>query len=319
MLNRRSVGKNTGLEQFRVADWLVHGGHQYEFFKTNHLFFCTNPNGRRPDPKSLGRPKNVNVKYITGRELSRTYFDIAMVRAGVDYSPYNKIITARKIPGIAVMQTYLPYDIPKWTRCVVWNSKAVMDKHKDQMPRKKHFYIPHGFDPLEFNFLNLDRNGRVLSAAALFEKRKKVLGFDEWRWIADELGLCDLLGHGNENIKECIGSFPLEKLVRMYNKYSLFLNTTTKSAMPRTRAEALMCGTPLITTKNFGIENYLTHGKNCLYADTKEDMLKQAKSLLGSKDMRENIGLAGREAAMLFFNIKEYKDRWEEVFACAIK
>jgi glycosyltransferase involved in cell wall biosynthesis len=319
VLNRRNTGRSPGLARLRIADWLVHGGHQYEFFKANHLFYCTNPNRRKPDFKSLGRPKNVNVKYVTGKELSGTYFDIVMVRAGVDYSPYNKIIKARKIPGIAVMQTYLPYDVPKWTRCVVWNSRAVMDKHKGQMPRQKHFYIPHGFDPLEFNFLNLDKNGRTLSAASLFEKRRKVLGFNEWRWVADELGLCDLIGHGNENIKECIGSFPLERLVRMYNKYSLFLNTTTKSAMPRTRAEALMCGTPLITTKNFGIENYLIHGKNCLYADTKEDMLRHSRDLLASKDMQESIGLAGREAAILYFNIKEYIYRWEKVFEEAVR
>jgi len=305
--------------RLRVADWLVHGGHQYEFFKVNNLFLCTNPDRTRPDFKALGRPRNSNVRYMDGKSLLRTRFEVVMVRAGVDYSPYRKMIAAKSIPGIAVMQTHLPYEIPDWVRCVVWNSKAVMDKYMGRMPRRKHFYIPHGFDPLEFKSLNLDKNGRVLSAAALFEQRRRVMGFDEWRWVADNIGLCDLLGHGNEGIKECIGSFPLKELVRIYNEYSLFLNTTTRSAMPRVRGEALMCGTPLITTKNFGIENYLTHGKNCLYADTKEDMLKHAKSLLASKDMQEDIGLAGREVAVKFFNIKEYKERWQQVFEEALR
>ena len=300
--------------RLRVADWLVHGGHQYEFFKINHLFFCTNPNRTRPNFKSLGRPKNANVRYVAGEGFLKAKFDVVMVRAGVDYRPYNKLIRAKRIPGIAVMQTHLPYEVPGWVRCVVWNSKVVMDKHRGQLPGKKHFYIPHGFDPAEFSSLDLDRNGRVLSAAALFEKRKRVMGFAEWRWVSDELGLCDLLGHGNENVKECIGSFPLERLVRTYNEYSLFLNTTTRSAMPRTRGEALMCGTPLITTKNFGIENYLAHGKNCLFADTKEEMLRYSKELLGSRDMAEDIGQAGREASIKFFHIRDYKEKWMEVF-----
>ena len=42
-----------------------------------------------------------------------------------------------------------------------------------------------------------------------FEKRKKVLGFDEWAWVSEKLGKCDLLGHGNDNRKESIGCFPI--------------------------------------------------------------------------------------------------------------
>lgn len=305
--------------RFKVADWLVHGGHQYEFFKTNHSFICTNPDRTSPDYKHLGRPRNLNVRYVSGKELYRSNFDIVMVRAGVDYSPYKKKIRAKKIPGIAVMQTYLPYPLPGWVRCVVWNSKFVMDKHSSDIKGKKHFYIPHGFDPMEFDNLSLSENGRVLSAGALFRQRKKVLGYDEWRWVADNLKACDLLGHGNEDIRECIGSFPLEKLVRIYNKYSVFLNTTTRSAMPRTRAEALMCGTPLVTTKNYGIESYLTHNKDCFFADTKEDMLRLCKKLLESQAMREDMGQRGRESAIKFFHIKDYIHRWQEVFEEALK
>ena len=300
--------------RIKVADWLVHGGHQYEFFKLKNLFVCTNPDGTRPNHKSLGRPRNRNVAYVDRRGFLKHNFDIIMVRAGVDYRAYSKLNRSNRIPGIAVMQTHLPYDIPSWTRAVVWNSKVVMDKYKKQFPSKKHFYIPHGFDPLEFDFLNLNRNKRVLSAAALFEQRRKVLGFEEWRWVANELGVCDLLGHGNEGIKECVGSFSLKRLVKTYNQYSLFLNTTTRSAMPRARGEALMCGTPLVTTKNFGIESYLTHRKDCFFADTKEDMLKFCKKLLASEAMREDIGLRGREVAIKFFHTNDYLARWREVF-----
>ena len=105
--------------------------------------------------------------------------------------------------------------------------------------------------------------------------------------ISNELKKCDLLGHGNDRLRESVGSFPLEKLVRTYNEYSVFLNTTTKSAMPRARAEALMCGTPLVTTNNFGINRYLRDGESCLFADTKGDMLKAVNKILSSNQMQQ--------------------------------
>ena len=305
----------------RIMDWLVHGGHQYEFFKTGHDFSCTHISGKKPVPRELNRPFNKNVTYIEEAVARSKRFDIIMIRAGVSakrYEPFRRKARGG-LPGIAVIQTHSPFSVPAWARCCVWNSKVSMDKYRNMFSGQKHFYIPHGFDPREFDSLGLERNGRVLSGINVFKKRASLLGYKEWRWVADNLRKCDLIGHGNDEEKESIGNHGLKGLVENYNKYSVFLNTTTKSAMPRTRAEALMCGIPLVTTKNFGIENYLTHEKNCLFADTKEDMLRQIKRLLGSKDMQENIGAAGREVAIEFFNIKDYKNRWQEVFEEAIR
>lgn len=301
--------------KLNVIDWLVHGGHQYEFFKSDCNFYCALPSGKAPNPKDLGRPKNENVKYVDEREIRRKIFDIIIVRAGIDSKRYYKYRYKKGSPlGVAVMQTYLPFKVPKWVRCIVWNSKSVMDKHRGLFSGKKHFYIPHGFDPKEFDFLNLKRNGRAISASSLFKQRGDVLGFNEWLWVSKNLKKCDLLGHGNNRLKESIGSFPLEKLVRTYNKYSVFLNTTTKSAMPRARAEALMCGTPLVTTNNFGINRYLRDGESCLFADTKGDMLKAVNKILSSNQMQQDLGAAGREAAIEHFNIKDYLDKWNYVF-----
>lgn len=303
-------------KNLKIMDWLVHGGHQYEFFKAGCEFYCSLPDGGAPDPACTGRPVNKNVKYVDDYSAKNIDFDIFMVRAGVDPARYESFRSFRagRVPGIAVMQTYLPYDIPDWVISVVWNSKAVMDKYKGDMPGKKHFYIPHGFDPSEFSFLNLKRNKRVLSASSLFEKRAGVLGFDEWKWVSENTGFCDLIGHGNDNLSESIGSFELDRLVKIYNRYSVFLNTTTKSAMPRARGEALMCGTPIITTNNFGIDSYLVDGKNCIFADSKYDMLKSIYKILDSQQLRDDLCFSGREAAIKFFNINDYIDAWNNVF-----
>jgi glycosyltransferase involved in cell wall biosynthesis len=316
-------------EKIKVMDWLVHGGHQYEFFKTGPTFFCTKLDSKPPREGDFGRPalSNRAVRMVASREKSllANKFDIIMIRAGVAPQRYNMFQRGRRaIPGIAVVQTVSKhpdssFPIPSWAKVVVWNSKKVMDENYKNLPGKKHFYIPHGFDSSEFCSLNMPRNGRILTVASVFQKRGSILGFKDWKHVSDKTGLCDLVGHGDEGLRESVGTFSLDKLVKKYNEYSVFLNTTKRSAMPRSRAEALMCGTPLVTTNNYGIDKYLVNNKSCIFADTKYDMLRASNKILRSKQMQQDLGSAGREAAINHFGIKEYIDRWEGAFFAALR
>ena len=312
-----------------IMDWLVHGGHQYEFFKTGPIFFCTRLDSKPPRQGDFGRPvfsnKKVNMIAEYEKKLLSKHFDIIMVRAGVVPGRYNAFQKRRRrIPGIAVIQTVSKYPnsnfpIPNWAKVVVWNSKKVMDQNYKNLPRKKHIHIPHGFDPNEFCNMNIARNGRVLTVASVFQKRGAILGFDDWRHVSNRTRLCDLAGHGDERLSESIGTFPLKKLVKKYNEYSVFLNTTRKSAMPRARAEALMCGMPLVTTNNYGIDKYLRDGKDCLFANNKEDMIRCVRRILSSEDLQKELGDSGRKRAIKCFGIEAYKDRWQEAFSEAMR
>ncbi len=304
-----------------IMDWLVHGGHQYEFFKTGPLFYCTNKGGLPPKHTDLGRPKNSNVKFVYEKDAIRKKFNIIMIRSN---TKHDKLNLFRKLspraPGIAVMQTHTPFKPPAWTRCIVWNSKSCMDKHRRRFPRQKHFYIPHGFDPDEFSKqANTQRNDRILSVNSVFKDRANLLGFNEWAHVSKVTKKCDLLGHGNENLSESIGSFPLKKLVRLYNEYGVYLNTTTHSAMPRARGEALMCGMPMVTTNNFGISRYLKHNINCFFADNKNDMVKYCNKILNSKELQEDLSFAARECAIKYFHINDYVKKWKHVFEEALR
>ena len=304
----------------KVMDWLVHGGHQYEFFKTGPMFYCSAKDGSKPSSEDLGRPRNKDVLYLPEKNARVNKFDILMIRSGIHKDRVDAFKQANRVmPAIAVVQTHTPFKIPRWARCIVWNSKWVMDEYRKQFPRQRHFYIPHGFDPNEFARIDsIQRNERILSASSVFEERGHLLGFKEWKWVSEQSEKCDLLGHGNDRLSESIGCHPLEGLVRTYNEYAVFLNTTTRSAMPRARAEALMCGTPMVTTNNFGIDRYLKHGVNCFFADNKTDMLKYCNKILYSKDLQEELGFAGRNAAIKHFNIKDYIKKWEYVFEKAL-
>jgi glycosyltransferase involved in cell wall biosynthesis len=309
-------------KKYIIADWLVHGGHQYEFFKTGHKFFCASPDKTRPNPLSIGRPRNENVSYVDQKKIQEQMVNIIMVRAGVHQNRYKRLMekyAMHKPAGIAVIQTTTVFSIPRWVRCVVWNSEYSMKKNYRTIPWAKHFYIPHGFDPDEFCLLGIEKNNKMLAAGSLYEQRGDLLGYSDWRWVADRLeGRCSLLGHGNSD-KESIGSHPLKKLVSVYNEHSVFLNTTIHSAMPRTRGEAMMCGLPIVSTSNYGIGKYLKNKKNCIIANTKEGMLKGINLILDSQAMQEDLSAASRETALKYFHIDDYLAGWAEVFDEAVK
>ncbi len=296
----------------KILDFLVHGGHQYEFFKNNAEFYCMGVNGELHTHESLGRPRQNNVNFITKESLKDISPDIIMIRAGLKYDSYLDLIK-KGVKPIAVVQTHTPFRIPDWCKTVVWNSRVSMEKFKKDMSDKKHYHIIHGFDPDEFRPLKIEKNKRILSSFSLFKQRGEFLGYPAWKLVSDQTKICDVIGHGNEEVSSNIGVFSYPKLVDIYNSYSGYLNTTTHSAMPRSRAEAMMVGLPIITTSNYDTPFYFKDKVNSLIANDPEEMIKSIRLLLSSNKLQEDLSLAGRETAIKYFNIKTYLEKWKNV------
>lgn len=296
----------------KVLDFLVHGGHQYEFFKNNADFYCLGVNGELHTHESLGRPKQNNVNFISKDYLSNFNPDVVMIRAGINHENLYKFIK-NGAKAIAVVQTHTPFKIPEWCKIIVWNSKISMDKFKESFVNKKHYYIVHGFDPNEFRPLNIEKKQRILSSYSLFKQRGDFLGYENWKKVNDQINICDIIGHGNEEIKNNIGIFSYPKLIEIYNSYSGYLNTSIHSAMPRSRAEAMMCGIPIITTYNYDAHFYFKNKINSLFVNDSSSIIKAINLLLSSKDLQSQLSGAGRETAIKYFNIKSYLEKWNQI------
>jgi len=298
--------------KLKILDFLVHGGHQYEFFKLNADFYCMGVNNEVHTSESLGRPRQSNVNFINNEDLKNLSPDIIMIRNGIKYDKYLHFIKNGSKP-IAVVQTHTPFKIPDWCNTVVWNSKVSMETFKKQMSNKKHYYIVHGFSPDEFKPLKIERKERILSSYSLFKQRGEFLGYQHWNVVSSSTKLCDLIGHGNDDIPSNIGSFSLPSLVTIYNSYIGFLNTSTHSAMPRSRGEAMMCGTSIITTSNYDAPLYFKDKVNSLIANNPGEMISAIKLLLSSKILRDDISNNGRETAIKHFNINKYLEKWNQI------
>lgn len=293
----------------KILDWYNHQGHQYEFFKLGFDFFLTSSDLSEPVWNTDHRPLNKNVTLSDLERIIDVDFDVVMYRSGCDELLIKKI-KRRGAKVIYVSQTVFEPELKIKPDAMVWNCKSVMMKFKKNF-NCKHYAIVHGYDPEEFRPIDVEKNGRVLTLANAFMSRGSLLGYDIWKRAALTSGRCDVFGHGNEDIGVGrISSFADQ--IEIFSKYSAYFNPTLHSAMPRSRAEAMMCGMPLFTTKNYGIEEYIKDNE-CIYVDKNSNFEKIFSEL--SKSKYEYFSNKSREVALREFSLYRYLNNWSSVFS----
>lgn len=297
----------------KILDWYCHQGHQYEFFKTGHDFYLVGVNGKMPDWNKRHRPLNKNVHLIDEKRARKLKFDAVMVRSPISRKRVGFHLD-RGAAGIAVIQTTIPYPVDERVRHVVWNSSDVMKKHSSFYNGCENFYIVHGYDPDEFINNYESKNGRGLSLINSFKSRGKILGYKTWSQVSKQVDV-DLWGHGNEDhSKQCRHTDSFKELIDLYNKYSFYFNPTVDSAMPRSRAEAAMCGMPIVSTDNYEIGAYFKNKRSAIITNDKDELVAGMKKILSSKDEAEHYSSMARETAIRYFHIDHYLNRWSYVF-----
>jgi len=303
------------MKQLRIMDYYSHQGNQVELFKTGHTFCLSGLNGRPADWNEKHRPLGKNVILAEESKMNRMKFDVIMIRSSLNQKRYMPFLR-NGAKGVAVVQTTTPFPIHPVVKHVVWNSADVMKRHSGFYKGKKHYYIPHGFDPDEFKNLEIERNDKILTVANVFKSRAQFTGYALWEWMKDNTDdICDVVGHGNEDMKmgvRCADTF--NELVHIYNSYGVYFNPTNSSAMPRARAEAAMCGMPIVSTDNFDIGSYFKNGQDGIITNDRDELLRGVKELLESEQMRQDFSGRAREIAIKHFHIKDHIDRWNYLF-----
>lgn len=307
--NTKKVDKSS----FKILDWYVHQGHQYEFSKLNHKMYLVGVDGEPPDWNRNHRPLRDNVIPISELEARRMKFDVVIIRSPISRKRYLPYINSGAVP-ISVVQTTDCFDLPPECRFVVWNSLDVMNKFKDKYRNKEHNYIVHGYDPNEFKPISIEKNGKVLTVANVFKGRSHIMGYPLWEHVNRKLKNLEVVGHGNLDIyKRSKEASTFEELIEIYNRYSVYFNTTLHSAMPRSRAEAAMCGAPIVTTNNYDIGRYFKNNESAILTNNKDEIIAGIKKLLSSKQMREDYGGKAREVAIKHFHINDFLSKWNSV------
>jgi glycosyltransferase involved in cell wall biosynthesis len=101
--------------------------------------------------------------------------------------------------------------------------------------------------------------------------------------------------------------------VREIGRYSIYLNPTLRSPMPRTRGEAMMAGAVTVSMRNHDVDLFIHNGVNGFYADSAEEMAEQLRFLKQNPVSMKKIADASRLTALDQFNQDRYLSEWGRV------
>lgn len=181
--------------------------------------------------------------------------------------------------------------------------------------------IWHGFSPHEYP--DLAHDGRVLTMlGAALENRPHYNG----KFVIQRIE--DVLGRGVVNplrVPEPPRSYAnntpawAESKFRNYARavggYSIYLNPSLRSPMPRSRGEAMMLGLVSVSMRNHDVDLFIRNGQNGFFGDSPEELAEQIQYLLSNPSPTKRIGESSRRTAADLFNQDRYLAEWSSIFS----
>lgn len=191
--------------------------------------------------------------------------------------------------------------------------------------------IWHGFDPKEYPPTGYELDSLIAVGQML--KRPWYRGMNVYLSVVDKLArqgieAPDFLGDQLKNqvkLPNIYGaSFddPTEQgrahhanYINFLRRYSVFFNSTLTSPMPRTRAEAMLCGLAVVTTNCHDEDMFIDNEANGFFSNDPTQLADYLATLHKDKGLAREVGARGRQRAMEVFHINDYLNEWNEVIA----
>jgi hypothetical protein len=177
--------------------------------------------------------------------------------------------------------------------------------------------IWHGFDPIEFPPTTLERDILMLSADAT---RPHYRGAWEQDRVLSRLDPCivaETAAHAGGAIENRSTNGFAARHFRSYidriRQFKIYLNTTLRSPMPRSRDEAMMTGVIPVSLRNHDVDRFVDNGIDGFYADGADALASFINDLLKDPSRVEAMSQAARLKALDVFNHDRYLAAWSEL------
>lgn len=180
--------------------------------------------------------------------------------------------------------------------------------------------IWHGFSPHEYP--DLPHNGRVLTMlGAALNNRPHYNGKFVVQRIEELLGRSAVnplyVPEPPESYKKGSQDWAESKFrnyARAVGAYSVYLNPSLRSPMPRSRAEAMLLGLTSVSMRNHDVDLFIRNGENGFFGDSAEELAEQLSYLLKHPGAAARMGQASRRTAADLFNQDRYLSEWSKLF-----
>jgi glycosyltransferase involved in cell wall biosynthesis len=180
--------------------------------------------------------------------------------------------------------------------------------------------IWHGFAPSDYPPMANDGGVLCMQYDALTNRPhyNGLFVFDELReLLGDEVAIQNLkVPNPHEAYASDMQAWAVAKYqnyVRALGQFSVYLNPTLRSPMPRTRGEAMMAGLISVSRKNHDVDMFIKNGVNGFYSDSNEELTDHLRFLGKNEGARSEIRKASLETAHTVFNQDNYLAKWSEL------
>lgn len=110
-----------------------------------------------------------------------------------------------------------------------------------------------------------------------------------------------------------------QNYVREIGRYHTYLNTSIRSPMPRSRAEAMLTGVVSVSLRNHDVDMFIKNGVNGFYGDTVEELSEQLRWLKNNAAKRDRMAAASLVTARDIFNQDRYLSEWNSLLSRVVK
>jgi glycosyltransferase involved in cell wall biosynthesis len=105
----------------------------------------------------------------------------------------------------------------------------------------------------------------------------------------------------------------MRSYVDRIRQFTVYLNTTLRSPMPRSRGEAMMTGVIPVSLRNHDVDRFVENGVNGFYSDDPAELADWINYLFHDRDRARTISAAARRTAIDLFNHDRYLTAWQRL------
>lgn len=310
----RSSTRKTG-QRLNILTFSTHERYQSNMADINANFWViNNPKIKTWNLKFSEIPKNhTMLNNISLLSDIPTYIDFDLIISQSKFVQFNLAFQIAKhlsIPLVCIEHTEMCEERKEFKHMIGDTNIFISDYSAKTWEADYAYYvIDHGINISVFHNKNIKRENKVLSIVNDWINRDYECGFTLWKEVTKDLPVC-VAGDTPSLSKPAKNT---EELIDIYNRNSIFLNTSIHSPVPTTLLEAMACGCCVVTTKNEMIESFIENGKNGFISNDKDEIRKNLEVCLNNPDMCREIGKNARQTIIDKFSLKTFTEKWDYV------